>query len=233
MDAAPPQYIYPPYPNRASKISPLDLDQFEQTGRWLVQRKYNGSRTGVRVYREKVSVHDRHGGSLVSMPLTETMKECVLSLNLNPDVGYWLDGEFLGKKAKVALTQQQAAKDTLVLYDILFMGRHLNQENQQTRLDLLSKICNHPTEHEPKKRALQVVNKESSHIWMAETFDKEFEYRFYEFVDEDEQGRDLHPEIEGIVLRNKQFILRNAGVKQYSLKGEVIRCRKRDKVRAF
>lgn len=234
MDAAePPIYLYPPYPSPASKIPPVDLGRFEATKRYVAQRKFNGSRTGVRVYREEVSVHDRHGGNLVSVPLTDSMRECVLSLNLNPDIGYWLDGEFLHKKAKVASTNQQAAKDTLALFDVLFAGRYLNQENQLTRLDLLAEICHHPTQQEPKGRALQVVNKGSSHIWMAETFYDDFEYHFYEFYDYDDNGGDLHPEIEGIVLKNKGFMLRNLGAKKYSVKGDVVRCRKPDKVRQF
>lgn len=234
VDATPPPiYIYPPYPSPSSKIPPSELEAFERTKRWVVQRKFNGSRTGVRVYREDVSVYDRHGGNLISIPLTDSMKECVLSLNLKPDVGYWLDGEFLHKKAKVASTDQQAAKDTLVLFDVLYLGRYLNREDQLTRLDLLADICHHPTEHESKERALQVVSKGSSHIWMAETFNNDFEYLFYQFYDYDERGNDLHPEIEGVVLRNKQFVLKNLGAKKYSLNGEVVRCRKRGKVRNF
>ena len=234
MHDAIPTYIYPPYPRQSSKIPPKDLSRFEETGRWVAQRKFGGSRVGVRVYREQVKLADRHGGNLVSIPLTDTMRECLLSLNLDPNVCYWLDGEFLHKKAKVALTDEQAAKNTIVLFDVLYIGRHLTTETQLDRLDLLAKICNNPTALEPvKQRALQVVTVKESHIWMAETFYKDFEDRFYDFYEYDDQRRDLYPEIEGLVLRNKLFRLKNTGVRKYSLNGEVIRCRKPTKTRNF
>jgi len=228
-----PTYIFPPYPSPKSKIHPSDLSDLEATKLWIAQRKFNGSRVGVRIYREQVDIHDRHGGTLVSIPLTDSMKECILSLNVDPDVCYWLDGEFLDKKAKLASTQKQAAEDTIAFYDILYMGRHLNQEDQITRLDLLAEVCHHPTQLEPKKRALQVVTQGSSHIWLAENFYDDFEYHFYEFYEYNQNGLDMYPEIEGLVLRNKKFLLRNLGAKKYSLNGEVLRCRKRSKTRNF
>ena len=234
MHDAIPTYIYPPYPKQSSKISPRDLSRFEATGRWVAQRKFGGSRVGVRIYRKNIKLFDRHGGNLISIPLTDTMRECLLSLNLDPNTCYWLDGEFLHNKAKIASTDEQAAKDTIVLFDILYAARHLTTETQLERLDLLTKICNNPIELEPvKRRALQVVSVKGSHIWMAETFHSDFEDRFYDFYEYDDQRRDLYPEIEGVVLRNKQFRLKNTGAAKYSLSGEVIRCRKPTKTRNF
>ena len=233
------EYIFPPYPNQKAKIPPEDLPRIEAQSSHVCQRKFGGSRAVVKVVKagkgrgDEVELFDRHGGRFVTLDLTQGLRECFLGLNLEPGVEYWLDGEYLDKKAKLA-SGNQAVTETIVLFDILFAGRYLSQPSQLERIDLLAEVCHHPTQLEEGQRALLVAQVGSGQLWMAETFKDEFEYHFYEFYEFDAQKNDLHPEIEGVVLRNKQFRLLNPGFEQYRVQGtQVIRCRKAATARRF
>lgn len=228
------RYIYPPYPDQRSKIHPDQLARLDRTGHWLCQRKFGGSRAVIKVRQADgvCEVWDRHGGSFATLSLTTGLRDCLLSLRL-PAEEYWLDGEWLQHKAKVAATGRQAVTETIVLFDVLYAGEYLSRPPQQERLDILAGICDLPTRHEPGGRALSVAAVGSAQVWMAETFSDDFEYRFYEYVDDDDQGNDRHPEIEGVVLRHRGFRLVNPGFRQYRVKGDVLRCRKPGTARTF
>jgi hypothetical protein len=228
------RYIYPPYPDQRSKVHPDQLAYLDRTGHWLCQRKFGGSRAVVKVRPGDgaCEVWDRHGGTFATLSLTAGLRDCLLGLRLPADE-YWLDGEWLQHKAKVAATGRQAVTETIVLFDVLYAGRYLIQSTQQERLDILAEICDLPTRPEPGGRALQVAAVGSAQVWMAETFPDDFEYRFYEFVDSDDDGNDRHPEIEGVVLRHRNFRLTNPGFREYRVKGDVLRCRKPGTARTF
>lgn len=223
-----PNYIFPPYPSPKSKIAPHLLNEYEKTGLYVVQYKFGGSRAVIQVILpNSVKLFDRHGNQFSTLLLTPEMKENFLSLNLCENREYWLDGEFLDKKAKIKGTGKQAVKNTIVLFDVLFAEKSLSQKNQLERLDILKNICHNPQRLEPKKRAFQVCAKNNSNIWMAQTFFNDFEYHFYNFFELDETKNDMYPEIEGLILRHKNFKLENLGTKEYKVKGNVIRCRKK------
>jgi len=120
-----------------------------------------------------------------------------------------LDGELMHTKAKSKITNTQALDNTIVLYDLLYLGRSLLTEGFEERYNLLSKICDNPKEMEPKKRGLVVQKVDESQLWLAETFHNDFLYRFYEMYEFDKYQRDKFPEIEGLVCkRAKQSRLR-------------------------
>jgi hypothetical protein len=171
---------------------------------------------------------DRHGGSFVTLSLNENLKFLLLnSLKIRRGVEYWLDGEFLDKKAKSAVTGKQTVTNTIVLFDLLFAGRYLSTESQIDRLDRLHQLCDTPRSQESKNRALLVGKDRDSQLWLAEHWENDFEYRFYEFYDYDTKGNDLFPEIEGLILRKKTFKLTNLGFQKYRVPGlQIVRCRK-------
>ena len=104
-----------------------------------------------------------------------------------------------------------------MLFDLLQAGDYLFGVDQVTRLETLEKICRHPIKLEPHHGVALVV---TEHIWLAEVFDKDFETHWEKLI---------HiPEIEGLVLREKDAILDNTGHKQYDV-GWMVRVRKPDR----
>lgn len=227
-------YIYPPYPDQANKIAPDQLASLDRTKQWVCQRKFGGSRAVIKLQKDPdvCEVFDRHGGRFVTLTLTGGLQECLLGLNLKPGVEYWLDGEWLDKKAKVARTGKQAVQETIVLFDILYAGRYLTAETQVQRLALLDDLAP-AAALEPGRRAWAVAGAGTAQLWRAEVFETDFEYRFYEFYELDGRGEDLHPEIEGVILRRRGFRLSNPGFTEYRVRGDVLRCRKPGTVRNF
>ena len=94
-------------------------------------------------------------------------------------------------------------------------GKYLfGSPTQMVRLELLRKICRSPKNLEPANGIALVV---TDHIWMAETWDKDFVKHFNLFLATDE--------IEGVVLREKNSVINHVGTKEYEIDW-IIRCRK-------
>lgn len=201
--------LFPPHPEL--KIPPNKLDEYEKTGKWVAQRKFNGTHVLVHISPERdVTMLTRHGTPPKLFSLTESHKKQILSLNLDEGKEYWLDGELLDHK-----TKSKEYKGKIVLFDVLHAGRYLiNHPNQVERLRMLSEICGEPTRQEPNFGiALQV----SDDIWMAETWKSEFSKHYSEFLNLDE--------IEGLVLRKAASSLDSFGQKEYDVSW-MVRCRK-------
>ena len=201
--------IYPPRPK--GKITPGDLPRYERMGKWVVQRKFNGTRNLVHISSDrKVNLYSRHGEKHKTFQPTTAVLEELLSLNLETGKEYWLDSELLHAK-----TSSADYKSRIILFDVLQAGRYFfGRPNQMERLKILGQICKSPTEHEPfNGLALQV----SPHIWMAETFASGFADRFQDHIETDE--------IEGLVLRKKESSLKNYGSSPYEVTW-LLRCRK-------
>lgn len=200
--------LYPPRPK--GRILPTQLGGYEKTGKWLVQRKFNGTRILLNVKGGKIGILNRHGEPPKLFSLSATHRAEILSLNLDPAKEYWFDGELLDHK-----TITPAFKGRIVLFDILQAGDYFfGSPNLEDRYDLLKNICRNPTDLEPN---LGIALQATPNIWLAQNFYENFESRFQDFLE--------HPEIEGCVLKQKKSCIDNLGKKEYEV-GWQIRCRK-------
>ena len=201
--------LYPPHP--LHKIAPHMLGEYEETGLWTAQRKFNGTHVLVHVSAaRKVSILTRHGAAPKMFTLTGEHKEQILSLDFEEGKEYWLDGELLDHK-----TRSSKYKGKIVFFDVLHAGEYLIRKmDQKGRLGLLANICSNPSSPEPFAGiALSVTD----HIWMAENWEKDFFSRFKDFIHMDE--------IEGLVLRKSSSFIDNFGQKEYGVSW-ILRCRK-------
>ena len=201
--------LYPPHP--ASKILRSSLDSYESSGKWIAQRKFNGTNVLVHVsVSGKVSILNRHGKPPSMFSLTKSHSDQILRLNLEEGKEYWLNGELLDHK-----TSNPEYKGKIVFFDVLQAGRYLIRDpDQSERLNILSGICRHPSSFEPSRGiALRV----SEDIWMAESWTSGFSARFGEFLDMDE--------IEGLILRKSSSTLESFGQRKYDVHW-MVRCRK-------
>jgi len=199
--------VFPPRPKIT--IPPGDLDFYEQSGLWVAQPKYNGSRIGVHVKDGVVTVWDRHGGHFRSFSLSSYIRNEILSLpGLDRGIEYWLDGELLIK------TSAKDTKNKIIFFDVLKKDRYLFlRPNQLARLEILDDICGHPRGLDPWREMGYII---SDNLLMAPTFEKDFSKLFH---------RALGDEVEGLVLRKKDSSLDNFGSKQYEASW-LVRCRK-------
>lgn len=198
-----PRFLFPPHPAKNLKITPDMLTSYERQKAWVAQRKFNGTHVVIWLYQDQVAMWNRRGQPLAQYQMTPKMEKMLLTcFNRNHDTEYVLDGELLHTKAKLQTTNKQAVDNTVVLFDILYAGKFLSNLTTLERLEVLNAFA--PNQGlEPKKRALFVSSYDESQIWLAETFHDDFSYRFWEFYDYDTNGNDRHPELEGLVLKNK------------------------------
>lgn len=204
-----PNYVYPPRPK--GKITPNLLPKYEATRDWLAQRKFNGTRSPIRVTVDRqVFVWGRHGEPHKQFTPSKSIIEQILALDLPVGQEHWLDAELLKNK-----TTDPNYKDRIVLFDVLMMGTYfLGSHTQEKRLELLAKICRFPTILEPANGIALVV---SENIWMAETWDSAFPLHFSEKIGLDE--------IEGLFLRKRKSVIDNMGTREYECNW-CLRCRK-------
>jgi len=210
------EILYPPRP--ISKIQSHQLSSYEKSGKWVVQRKFNGTRVVIHILPGgAVHLFNRHGEKTKQFDLTSGLKREILSLQVNPHFEYWLDGELLNNK-----TTSPNYKGKIVLFDVLQAGKYLfGAPNLMGRLELLNHICGNPKEKEPN---LGLALRVTDSIWLAETFDSDFIGRYQDFIDKDE--------IEGVVVKKKDSVLDNFGKKEYEIAWQ-IRCRKPTKNYTF
>jgi ATP-dependent DNA ligase len=200
--------LYPPHPN--IRIPFGKLREYEESGKWIAQRKFNGTNVLIYISKDrKVHILTRHGTPPKLFSLSKSHIDQILSLKLDPDKDYWLNGELLDHK-----TKNKDYKKKIVLFDVLHAGKYLiRNPNQQKRLEILSNICNNSEKLEKNGLALEVTQD----IWMAESWEYDFEEHFKEHIDKDE--------IEGLILRKKNSFLDNFGQKEYDVSW-IIKCRK-------
>lgn len=202
------EILYPPRPK--SKILPTQLSEYERSGKWVVQRKFNGTRVLLNVHGNKIHILNRHGIPPKLFSLSSEHKKEIATFNLDPNKNYWFDGELLDHK-----TITPFYKKRIVLFDLLQAGEYFfTAPHLLSRLDLLKQILNNPQKREPN---LGIALQSTEHFWLAETFDKNFTDRFNDFIE--------NPEIEGCVLKRKDSCIDNLGKKEYEV-GWQIRCRK-------
>lgn len=201
--------LYPPHPN--SKISAHKLDEYEKSGKWLAQRKFNGTHILIYISKDrKITILTRHGTPPKLFSLTKSHIDQLLSLNLEDGKDYWLNGELLDHK-----TKNKNYKGKIILFDVLHAGQYLIKKlNQIQRVKLLSEICRNPTEIEENNG---IALKVTEDIWMAQTWSENFYDHYKEFLHLDE--------IEGLILRKADSFIDNFGQKQYDVSW-IIRCRK-------
>jgi ATP-dependent DNA ligase len=201
--------IFPPHPD--SKISDHKLEEYEKSGKWVVQRKFNGTHVVIHVSRDRlVSILTRHGTPPKLFSLKKTHIDQILSLDLEEGKDYWFDGELLGHK-----TKNKNYKDKIILFDLLHEGEYLiKKANQAERIKMLNKICRNPSVREPGEG---IALKITEDIWMAETWANGFRTHFDELLKMDE--------IEGLILRKADSFIDNFGQKEYDVPW-IVRCRK-------
>ena len=198
--------IYPPRPK--SKMLPKDLPYYENTGKWVAQRKYRGSRAVINISPTgEVTLGNRHGTSFARFSLDRKFREEILSgLKLQKGVEYWLDGELMNK--------DENSTNEIILFDILQVGRYLfGSPNQVERLKMLSDICGNPIQLCKSGIALQITPR----LWLAENFERDFVKKFEEALPV--------KQLEGLVLRKKASSLDHFGHEEYETTN-LIRCRK-------
>ncbi|RDJ35103.1 MAG: hypothetical protein DWQ19_09725 [Crenarchaeota archaeon] len=201
------EVVYPPRPE--GKIAPNRLVAYEKTGRWVAQRKFNGTHIVLYVHGDTVKLGHK-GREPKQFRLTGNLKNEILNLNFDPNLKYWLDGELLDAK-----TKSPGYKGKIVLYDLIQAGKYFfGGPTLLGRLKLLNEICRQPQVKEP---GLGIALAATENIWMAETFDHDFSERFKDFLSSDE--------IEGLVLKKKDSVIKNYGKKEYEVNW-LIRCRK-------
>ena len=194
--------IFPPRPT--SKMLPRDLFRMERTGEWVVQRNFGGHRTLIHVAPDaKIQIFSRYGRPYRDYEMPTTLRRELSALNYSPGNEYWLDAELMHPRIA----------HTVVLFDILQAGKYLYGVGQLDRLSILTALCRQPIMHANPPIALCV----SPLIWLAETWDCDFQAHFKEFLHLDV--------IEGLVLRKKHSRLDNFGHRSYNVPWQV-RCRK-------
>ena len=189
-------------------MPPADLPYYESSGKWLAQRKFNGSRCVIYISKDRyVSICNRHGGAFARFSFTKPMVDELLScLKLQDGKDYWLDGELMNKQA--------GATNDIVFYDVLQAGKYLfGNPTQVDRLEILNEVCGNPTSMCESGIALRI----SDNFRMAESFFSGFTARFAESAPS--------KLIEGLVLRKRAGCLDNYGEKEYET-SNLIRCRK-------
>lgn len=189
--------FYPPYPKSSLKIPPQKLSQFDN-GEWIAQRKFNGTNVVITVFDGKVSYLNRHGESLAYFNPTPELNLFFNSFDRN----IIFNCEYLNSKAKSSITNEQKVVKTFLLHDILFLDKTISL-TYLDRYFILDSLLGNPKEQEKDKRALFVKKIDEYTIWLSECFIDDFEYRYYEFLDYDEDKKDLFPEIEGLILKRK------------------------------
>lgn len=198
--------IYPPRPK--GRMLPADLPLYEKSGQWFAQRKFRGSRIVVYISKDRdVTVGSRHGKSFANFDFDKQRKdELISNLSLDRDKDYWLDGELMNKDVN--------STKEVIFFDILHAGKYLfYRPSQIERFDLLNQICNFPSKKCDSGIALEI----SKSFWLAESFDKNFEDRYKESLN--------NPQLEGLVLRKKNVGLDSLGEKEYETPC-LLRCRK-------
>jgi ATP-dependent DNA ligase len=205
------KFIFPPRPRLT--IPPNDLGRYE-TGEWIAQPKYNGSRILIQItVDKKVFFWNRHGGihKIYNAPLS--VVNTFASMLIDGEI--WLDGELLNK------TKSVNTKHKFVLYDILvFNSIYLfGKPDQVDRFELLRKICGNPVELE-KVCGGKLGFVVSEDIFLSHIFESEFLDHFNSYSDFDE--------VEGLVLRKKNSVIANFGNKEYDCNW-LIRCRRSNK----
>lgn len=200
--------LYPPHPN--IKIQSFKLNEYEKSGKWVAQRKFNGTNVVVYISTDrKIHILTRHGTPPKLFSLSSSHVDQILSLNLESGKDYWLNGELLDHK-----TKSKEYKKKIIFFDVLHAGRYLiRSANQISRLQMLNEICKNPQNTEKNGIALEV----SEDIWMAQSWQDNFEQHYKEFLHMDE--------IEGLVLRRKDSFIDNFGQKEYDAPW-IVKCRK-------
>lgn len=208
--------LYPPRPK--GKMLHTQLPQYEKTGLWVAQRKFNGQRNLVDIDADgKVKFCSRHGGDphgnfVPSKALLDEFK----ALHLENGKEYRFDSELLATK-----TTTPQYKGIVILFDVLHIGKYLfGGPDLMARQKILVDICGNPTVREPGGIAFMIT----PHIWLAETFSDNFTLHYEEMLEK--------PEIEGLVLKKKNSVLDHLGHVYYEI-GWLIRCRKPTKNYGF
>jgi|688.fasta_scaffold101285_6 hypothetical protein len=200
--------LYPPHPN--IKIPVHKLPEYEKSGKWIAQRKFNGTNVVIYISSErKIHILTRHGTAPKLFSLSKSHIDQLLSLNLEKGKDYWLNGELLDHK-----TKSSYYKKKIVLFDVLHAGRYLiNNITQKQRIELLNNICNNSEELEENGIAIKVTED----IWLAQNWTDNFEFHYKEFLHCDE--------IEGLILRKSDSFINNFGQKEYDAPW-IVKCRK-------
>ena len=208
--------MFPPRPK--SRIRPVELSRWERQGGWVIQRKFNGTRTLIHVTSSLKVEAWRPGKKFhLQWVISPEVINQVLSLNIERGKEYWFDGELMNNK-----TSNSTYKNKIIFFDILQAGRYFfRSPDLLGRQKFLFEICRNPVILEDSRG---IALKVTDDIWLAETFFNNFADRWKDFIDFDE--------IEGLVLKRMKSTIDNLGNKEYDVDWQ-IRCRKEHKNYSF
>ena len=195
------RYIYPPRPE--GKILPSQLQEMEDTGEWLCQRKFNGDRCPIQFSDGKVVLWNRRGKKQ-KYRVPRSLLQALQALNLSGEC--WLDSELMHPRVE----------DTIVIYDVLQLsGKYLIGVSQLERLTTLNEVCRTPVDIHPI-----LGYSLGQGVFLAQSWESNFTDHF-------EESKDVEY-IEGLVLRRKESCLTNFGSNEYEVDWQV-RCRRSTK----
>lgn len=171
---------------------------------WLAQRKFEGQRNLIYIKGDHLEFWSRHpenGFRHKNFTIPPELRKNLLQLRIPAGIEVVIDSELLHAKTKGISPEappqwRQGVKNTVVLFDILYWNGYLANETQEDRLKRLFELCGCPMTLEPGGRALQVF----SNVWLAETLQNDFFAEYHKML--------LCPEVEGLVLRRRNSVLR-------------------------
>jgi len=196
------RYVYPPRPK--GRTTPSDLNIFDSSGQWLVQRKYNGVRNLVhRMADGSIFFFNRHGKEQSKIRPTKSMVEAIKSIGFKDGREYVLDGELL---------KFENGSSILVIFDLLWDGKYLfGSPSQVDRLEILRGLWG------KENFDCDYGCKLSEDLFLANYWTKGFAKEFDRVLG--------HSKIEGLVLRKRHSALDDYGYHEYETTSQV-RCRK-------
>jgi len=204
--------FYPPRPE--TSLSPEKLADYE--GKWLAQRKFNGTRTMIEFAPSGIKLWTRHKEEHKAYKPSPAMAECLAMWHdvMGKDARHIIDGELLHNKTR-------NIKDVFVAFDVLvFDDQYLVGTKYLERYDHLStELMGGEFEWEEvsgNHLALQFV----PGLWLAENFYANFHAEYERHINLDE--------IEGLVLKKASAEL-DYGFKMNNNGSWLLRCRKPSK----
>lgn len=208
--------IYPPRPKVT--VPPTLLSRLEAEDRFVAQPKFEESRALFRIPRgkDRVTFSSRQGREHRKLKLSPAVIHEILSLpGLDPAKEYLLDGGVFIR------TPGEDTKDKVVFFDVLHCGEYLFLKmNQMERLKLLDTICGSPREFDPwRKMAYQI----SDNLLLSPHYTTGFLDLF---------NKDCGPEVEGVLLRERNSFIDNFGAAEYEVPW-MVRCRRPQKHSPF
>mgnify|MGYP003489040963 FL=1 len=211
-------YLFPPRPEVKTKAS--ELANYDSSGEYIAQPKYNGSCCLVFTNGSELKVYNRHKELLTNVSPNINFKELAKSKKWFVYAGEYLNKGKLGENG-----EKEVGK--FVIWDLLVWdGEYLIGSTLKERLDLLEQIypCNRAVISDKIELYEHLCCTEIPNIYKAPTYVNGFESLYSEIV-----KIDLY---EGLVLKKINSKL-SYGLQELNNTDWQIKCRKETKLYNF